>query len=155
MRIKCPSCSAENDLATLFDCAAGSELMKLLSELEPTLARPLLAYLGLFRSKSRALSWDRALKLAREVLELTSNQAQLSTAIGKAVEILREKQRSGNWKPLGNHNYLKRVIEDSPIQTNLSLVSSEVPEPVEQRKTFTSKTASGMMALEQFKNGGQ
>lgn len=152
MRVKCPSCSAENDLATLFDCAAGSELMKLLSELEPTLARPLLAYLGLFRSKSRALSWDRALKLAREVLELTSNQAQLSTAIGKAVEILREKQRSGNWKPLGNHNYLKRVIEDSPIETNLPAIRSEESNEQHVPRQLTSKTANGMIALQNFKH---
>lgn len=150
MKVKCPSCHAEMDLLTVLDGTAGSELMNLLAGLEPTLARPLVAYLSLFRSKARALAWDRALKLAQEVLAL-ADKPRLSTGLAKAVEIFREKQRSESWKPLSNHNYLRKVLADLPAETTaVTVIQPTVP----QRPAFRSQTAQGMAALEALKHLG-
>lgn len=157
MKIKCPSCCAEFDLIAALDSAAGSQLLQRMATLEPAVSRPLLAYLSLFRSPKRALSWDKALRLANEVLELSTNQAQLSEALQKVVDVLREKQQTGGFKQLKNHNYLKRVIEDLPqVETAsgsaaLAPVAQE-PEPAQQLRRFTSKTSSGMMRLQSFKD---
>lgn len=156
MKIKCPSCCAEFDLIAALDSVAGSQLLQRMAALEPGVSRPLLAYLSLFRSPKRALSWDKALRLSDEVLALSTNQVQLSEALQKVVDALREKQQSGGFKPLKNHNYLKRVLEDSPQgettpgSTALAPVGQE-SEPGQQSRRFTSKTANGMMALQNFK----
>ena len=150
MRIKCPSCFAEFDLASALDSEAGRELMVVLAKLEPATSRPLVSYLGLFRSASRALSFDRALRLAQEVLALDSDKARLSTGLAKAVEILREKQASGNWKPMNNHNYLKRVLEGLPSDSAQAVIT---PTPMPARPTYQSKTAAALFALEDIKNG--
>lgn len=150
MRIKCPSCFAEFDLLSALDSEAGRSLMGLLAKLDPTLSRPLVSYLSLFRSASRALSWDRALKLAKEVLALENNHARLSTGLAKAVETLREKQVTGSWKPLTNHNYLKRVLEGVPEHSETVIPTTPIPET---KPVFKSKTASALMNLGGLKRG--
>ena len=150
MRIKCPSCFAEFDLASALDSEAGRELMVVLAKLEPATSRPLVSYLGLFRSASRALSFDRALRLAQEVLALDSDKARLSTGLAKAVEILREKQASGNWKPMNNHNYLKRVLEGVSAQAETVVIT---PLKQDSKPVYKSKTAAALMSLEGLKRG--
>lgn len=150
MRIKCPSCFAEFDLLSALDSEAGRSLMGLLAKLDPSLSRPLVAYLSLFRSASRALSWDRALKLAEEVLALDADKVQLSTALAKAVEILRDKQAAGGWKPMSNHNYLKRVLEGVSAQAETVVIT---PLKQESKPVYKSKTAAALMSLEGLKRG--
>ncbi|WP_082007450.1 hypothetical protein [Tepidimonas taiwanensis] len=111
MRLRCPVCRAEAALEAWAEDEAARELMALLAGLDAALGRPLVAYLGLFRSRSRALSWDRALKLAREALALSSDAAVLAEALAETVEAMRVKREAGDIRPLENHNYLKRVIE--------------------------------------------
>ncbi len=150
MRIKCPSCFAEFDLLSALDSEAGRSLMGLLAKLDPSLSRPLVAYLSLFRSASRALSWDRALKLAEEVLALDADKTRLSTALAKAVEILRDKQAAGGWKPMSNHNYLKRVLEGVSAQAETVVIT---PLKQESKPVYKSKTAAALMSLEGLKRG--
>ncbi len=64
MRTKCPSCYVEYDLLVHMESEAGREMIALLQTLHTELSRPLLAYTGLFRSRSRDLSHDRELRLA-------------------------------------------------------------------------------------------
>lgn len=149
MKIKCPCCYAENSLEAILDDQAGSELLLLLADLEPALARPLVSYMALFRSASRALSWDRALRLAREVLAMDANRQRLAAALAKTVTVLREKQ-GPNWKPLGNHNYLKRVLDETPHQATAMTVVNEADAP----KPPMSKTLQSLMALEALKKRG-
>lgn len=92
------------------DNDASRELMALMLQLERDLSRSLAAYLGLFRSKTRALAWERALRIAREVLEL-GDARLLAPALSETVETMRAKQQGEAWRPLTNHNYLKRVME--------------------------------------------
>lgn len=109
MNLTCPCCFAAFPVEAALESAAGRELMGVLAGCGP-LARPLAAYLGLFRSASRALAWERALRLAREVLELGGDQRALATALAETVEAMRLKRERGDARPLKNHNYLKQVL---------------------------------------------
>lgn len=110
MTLTCPCCHAKYPLDAALEGEAAGELMLLLAQAGP-LARPLVAYLGLFRSKSRALSFDRAAKLGREVLDLGADPRTLAHALAETVEALRQKRDQGQVKPMTNHNYLRRVLE--------------------------------------------
>ncbi len=114
MRLRCPVCHAEAALEAWAEDEAARELMALLSTLDATLGRPLVAYLGLFRSGSRALSWERALRLAREVMALESDPLRLAAALSQTVEQLRAKRDGGDIRPLSGHGYLKKVLEGTP-----------------------------------------
>lgn len=113
MKLRCPCCHASSSLEAYTADDAGRELLVLLAGTGP-LFRPLVAYLGLFRPASRDLSHERALRLAKEVLALTSqgaNVAPLQQALTETVEAMRQKRDGGQIKPLSNHNYLKKVFE--------------------------------------------
>ncbi|MCS4503872.1 hypothetical protein NYO91_07250 [Arhodomonas aquaeolei] len=111
MRVRCPCCHAEYSIEQAVEDEAARELMGLLSDLPRETSRPLASYLGLWRAKSRALAWERALRIAREALELHGDTAALGAALSETVEAMRQKQDAGGWRPLQNHNYLKRVLE--------------------------------------------
>jgi hypothetical protein len=124
MQLTCPCCFAAFPVEAALESAAGRELMGVLAQAGP-LARPLAAYLGCFRSASRALAWERALRLAREVMDLTGDQRALATALGQTVEALRTKRERGDSRPLKNNNYLKQVLEsvaatDQPVRSDLT-----------------------------------
>ena len=87
---------------------AGRELMALVAKLDTQTGAALVSYLGLFRSASRDLANERALKLARETLGITPDTARLAIALSETVEALRGKQPR---QPLKNHNYLAKVLE--------------------------------------------
>ena len=151
MKVKCPSCFAEFDILAALNNAAGSQLLQKLAALDASLSRPLYVYLTLFRSPKRALSYEKALRLAEEVLALSTNQVQLADALQKVVDALREKQLAGGFKPLKNHNYLKRVIEDVPAPVTALAHAQQPQQQSQQRRIFTSKTAQAMMDLEALK----
>lgn len=114
MNITCPCCHAKYSLDTALEGEAAGELQVLLAGAGP-LARPLVAYLGMFRSKSRALSFDRACRLAGEVTALCNDPARLTAALVETVEALRGKRDRGDVRPLKNHNYLKQVLESVQV----------------------------------------
>lgn len=116
MNITCPCCFATISIESALESNSGRELMGVLAQAGP-LARPLAAYLGCFRSSTRALAWDRALKLAREVLEIGADQRALTAALGETVEAMRAKREQGDGRPLKNHNYLRRVLESVTVAT--------------------------------------
>lgn len=107
---RCPVCHSRIHLEALVQDHAGRDLLALLARLEKNTGTALVTYLGLFRSPRRDLANDRALRLAQEVLELSSGQPLL-TALTQTVESMRSKQQQGEFKPLANHNYLKRVLQ--------------------------------------------
>lgn len=117
MQLTCFSCNATGSIEAFIKDDAAGELINLAGTLQPSLWRVLLGYIGLFRT-SRKLPFDKALKLAKEVLALDIDMSRLEIALGETVEALRNKAGA----PLKNHNYLKRVLEN----TSLAAVSSPV-----------------------------
>jgi hypothetical protein len=149
MLLHCPLCHAQFPIEALTQDQAGRELLALMGKQgTPTL----LSYLTLFRSEKRALSFERALKLAKEALALTDDPAQLEHAMADTVESIRAKREEGQGKPLKNHNYLKRVLESTPTGTALATRPTGPTSPKGPTETPPrSKTASAIGALEDYK----
>jgi len=149
---RCPTCHARISLDAIVQDEAGRELMSLLVKLDTETGTALVGYLGLFRSASRDLANDKALKLAKEALVL-GPVAHVAQAMRQTIDSLQGK----GGKPLSNHNYLKRVLDD----VGYAVRTAELV-PVEEGtgshsapyKTHTiSKTAQALQALEDFGNG--
>lgn len=138
MRLRCPACHAEASAQAWVEDDAARELMALLASLPAELGRPLVAYLGLWRPERRALSFDRALRLAREALELHTDAAVLAEALAQTVEAITAKRDAGDARPLASHNYLRRVIESTSAQARPSPVarSAQAASPAPRSATM-------------------
>lgn len=145
MILHCPLCHGQFSIEALIQDQAGRDLLVLIAK-AGHLGPPLLAYLTLFRSQKRALAFDRALRLAREVLDIPAAPEQLAAAMAETVEALRG--RGG--KPLKNHNYLKRVLESQPPAAVQAATPAAVPAP--EAAPAISKTARAIGRLEGWKN---
>ena len=143
MILHCPCCHAQFSIEALTQDAAARELLGMLGT-RGTIPPNLLSYLTLFRSEKRALAFDRALKLAKEALQLSTDFAQLDAAMAETVESMRAKREQGQGKPLKNHNYLKRVLESTPAGGAVAAPSRE------RAAAGTSKRAQTLEALAEW-----
>jgi hypothetical protein len=152
---RCPICHGQIHLEALVQDESGRQLMAALVPLSVEHGSALVGYIGLFRSHNRDLANDRALRLVREVLELGGQE--ITPALAEVIEAMRSKaqQNPAVWKPLSNHNYLKRVIEGMGLQVAPGVQQSGVMTvaPAASPARMTSKTAQGLMALEAMKAG--
>lgn len=149
MRLRCPVCHAESAIEAWVEDDAARELMGLLAGLDAPLGRALVAYLGLWRPASRALSWERALRIAREVLALDADALRLAAALSQTVEQLRLKRDGGDVRPLTGHNYIKRVLEGMPSGAVAAVErAQDAPRRIERAP---SATVDGVMRLEALK----
>jgi hypothetical protein len=154
MLLTCPICHVRYSLEAILQDEAARELLFLSGQAGrawPSLVK----YLGLFRSDTRPLAWDRALKLAKEVLEIPADPAALETALTETVEALRAK----GGKALKNHNYLKRVLENVPVgaapcgRPGANFTTGEMAAGQPHGVAPTSKTARAIGRLENWKRG--
>ena len=158
MKLRCPVCHSANSLEAYGEDAAQRQLLQLLAQSGP-LFWPLVSYLGCFRSAQRDLAHSRALKLAKDVLQLQGDMAhgdspskplkvlsrsvpdasahQLAAALTETVEAMRAKRDQGDVRPLKNHNYLKRVLETVTLVAHggspsepLKGLSPSIPSPL-------------------------
>lgn len=138
---RCPVCHSRLHLDQLIEDDAGRGLLALLTKLDRSMSGALVSYLSLFRSKTRDLSNDRALRLAEEALSLAHAQ-ELLPALCHTVEQMRQKQQTGGFKPLTNHNYLKRVLENrapaAPSGDIVPLADGVQPENRQQKRARIS-----------------
>lgn len=112
MDVRCPSCHSTFTLEQVAEDEALRELMGIIADLPRETSRPLAAYIGLFRGKSRATAYERQLRLAREVLAMSGDTLLVGAALSETVEAIRAKREAGeDARPLKNHNYFKRVLE--------------------------------------------
>ncbi len=151
MILHCPCCHAQFSVETIIQDEAARELLGLKGTLPPAT----FSYLALFRSEKRALSWERALRLAKEIIDngqwtmdncqpSTVNYQLLNEAMMETVEALRGKGKG----PLKNHNYLKRVLESrSSIAETQDLASLSASRP------GTSKTDAAINSLDAWHCG--
>lgn len=150
MQLTCPVCHAHVPLEAALQDEAGRELVAMLAAMQPGLALPLMHYLAFFRPGKQQLGWGRALRLAREVVHLCPTPAELLTqGLVEAARALDEKRQGGGWKPLGNHNYLRRVLEGlqgraEALPGSLTPAPGGAPAP-------RGKQAAALMALQDFK----
>ncbi|WP_321532288.1 hypothetical protein [uncultured Desulfuromonas sp.] len=145
MNLRCPVCHSQNSLEAYVSDEAGLELLVTLAETGP-LFKPLVHYLGLFRSPTRALKNTRSLALVKEVLELEADPHQLAVAMHQTVEAIHNKRQAGDDRPLKNHNYLKQVL--ATVAITPPSTSQPVADPLGLNKLKTSsKRAHAIHAL--------
>ena len=154
MILHCPCCHARFPLQAATEDDAGRELLALLAELPAGVSRPLIGYLGLFRSKSRALQWERALRLAQEALALHPEPAVLGAALAETARAILDKRKVQGPRPLGNHNYLKAVLQSGRFD---DAATDPTPDPsprAERGLSETgSRTAAALRELEEARRG--
>lgn len=76
MRLTCPCCGASYGLEVLLADRSAREAVAAALALPASLGERLLRYIGLFRPRERALSWDRAARLLSELQDAV-NAAQI------------------------------------------------------------------------------
>jgi hypothetical protein len=150
MTLRCPYCHAHATPEAFTEDAAARELLGLIAQRRTT-PPSLMAYLTLFRTGKRDLTYVRSLTLAHEAMELTADMAQLEHALAETVEALRQKRDEGQGKPLKGHNYLKRVLESTPAAVATTALTTS--ESDSTRPAARSKTASAIGRLETWKRG--
>lgn len=129
MILHCPCCQTRFSLEAAVQDSAARQLLAEVSARPLEVARPLVSYLGLFRSRSRALSWERALRLAGEVLALEADHGLLGAALSETVEAIWAKRERQPARPLTNHNYLRRVLESLGGRRPAPQAAPELPAP--------------------------
>ena len=143
MQITCPRCAERFSLEAAVEDECGRALMALLGR-NGAIARELVAYLGLFRPRTRALRWSRALALAEDVEQLTKTHGDVAVAeaLRQTVEAMRQKMAGPGWKPLTSHGYLKRVLE-----TITARADAPTPPAIAAPAAPKSKTAQAIDML--------
>jgi len=110
MQLTCPCCHARYPLDAAVQDEAARELLEL-STKAGDLWPLVVLYMTFFRPAKTALAWSRAKRLAKQTLELSGHSVALAEALQEACTALAEKRAQAGWKPMSNHNYLKRVLE--------------------------------------------
>jgi len=118
--------------------------LAVLLAMSPDLARALVHYLSFFRPLKQQLGWGRALRLSREVQALSAEPARLYAGLVEVGRSLDDKRQLAGWKPLGNHNYLKRVLETVEARDDLVVPAKAAVAP-------KSRMGAGLVALEGMK----
>ena len=135
MKLTCIHCYADQSVEAMIESEAGRAYMRLLLTQPPALQRGLAAYVWMFKSAKRSLSYERRLKLANEVLALGADPRALAAALSDTVESLRQKREAGDVRPLTGHNYLRRVLENVPL-----LAGETLPALPQRRASRTALT---------------
>lgn len=160
MKTRCPACGAENSLDALIANEDARSVLALLYGVDMGLVHALVRYMGLFRSNSRALSWERMARLLGQIVPdiqagAIRRNGQVFAAPPHAwvwaVGQMMDARSSGCLKlPLTSHGYLYEVISRfkgdlTPIQQGLK---QETVTPVAVNK---SKTMSALETLASLK----
>lgn len=150
---RCPICHSDLHLEALIEDEAGRELLGRISQLTHGVAKPLVAYLGLFKPMKSNLSNSRALKILTDVLGLYECSRLLAHSLSETVQAVRKKRHNGqNYEPLTNHNYLKSVYETQKI--NFSTSSAPKSQSNEERYA-EDKRRSDIEFIQRYINLGQ
>lgn len=149
MQLTCPCCHAHVPLEAALQDEAGRELVAMLAAMQPGLALPLVHYLGFFRPLRQQLGWGRSLRLAYEVVALCP--VPVDTLVHGLVEASRgldEKRAQPGWKPLGNHNYLRRVLESVQARSEGAVGPVVATAAAPAAKAPRSQAGGALVALE-------
>lgn len=156
MQLNCPVCHAAYPMEAALQHEAGREVMAMLAGMQPQLALPLMHYIGFFRPAKQQLGWGRALRLMREAVGLLPVGPQtLMAGLVEATRTLDEKRAAPGWKPLGNHNYLKRCLESAQVRHDAGelaqahLAATGAAPPARQPR---SQAGQALVALEGMKS---
>lgn len=152
MKTRCPNCGAVASLDLLLAANAASQSFAAALDAPPELKKPLIQYLGLFRSSSRELTHSRAAKLLQQItphintgeltFDKTTTPAPIPAWAWAIEEMLSRAARNSLSLPLANHHYLYRVVQgfdprkhqvDMPTHTQASSRATQIPDDLAQQ----------------------
>lgn len=154
---RCPICHSDIHLDQLLEDEAGRELLTLITKCNSEVARPLVAYISLFRPEKSQLSNSRAVKLINEVLELFPSSLLLAHALSETVRAVQEKRRNNqNRAALTNHNYLKQVYNtNAPKFVSVTAPAQENSPQQAQAQQQQSDRMNSILVVDQLHKFGQ
>ena len=141
MKTRCPACGATTILDALLGHSEASQAFLAAINLVGDLAKPMIQYLGMFRSDSRDLTFDRASKLLNELAaDINAKQIKRGhhfypaprAAWVWAINTIIERRDQGKLQlPFKNHGYLYEVItsykpEYAPVQNSTPRTNAAV-----------------------------
>lgn len=133
MKTRCPACGATTSLDALLGHSEASRAFVAAINLVGDLAKPIIQYLGMFRSENRDLTFERASKLLNELAaDINANQIKRGhhfhpapkAAWIWAINTIIERRDQGKLQlPFKNHGYLYEVLtsykpEYTPVQNS-------------------------------------
>jgi hypothetical protein len=134
---RCPVCRSDLHLDAIIEDEAGREVLSMLLQFTHNCARPVVAYIGLFRPAKSNLSNSRAAKLMQEVLEQFKPSRHLAHALNETVKQIQKKRANSNdVKPLANHNYLKTVYDSTAHLFLYTQASDDKPQQSESNDVY-------------------
>ena len=149
MRLTCPCCGATHSLEALLTDRAAREAVAAALELPAPLGGLLLRYLGLFRPRQHALSWERAAKLLTELQALVSaGQIERNGRIWPAPV--------DYWKSALDHMLQRREQLQLPLKTHgylLEIIAGMSQKPEDQRAAQTEVEQERTRAREGARSG--
>lgn len=123
MRLTCTACGAHGSLELFSADPDARRLAELVARLPAELGPVAVRYLGLFRPLKRGLTWDRAVKIAAEIVAMVESGAvelrgrrfpASATVFANAMQQMLD-HRERLELPMTSHGYLIRVVAgDSP-----------------------------------------
>ena len=131
MKTRCPACGATTSLDALLGHSEASRAFVAAINLIGDLAKPIIQYLGMFRSENRDLTFERASKLLNELAaDINAKQIKRGhhfypapkAAWIWAINTIIERRDQGKLQlPFKNHGYLYEVLtsykpEYTPVQ---------------------------------------
>ncbi|AXN95986.1 MULTISPECIES: hypothetical protein [Pasteurellaceae] len=157
---RCPICHSDIHLEGLIEDEAGRELLVQISQLTHGVAKPMVAYLGLFKPQKSNLNNARALKILTDVLELYPCSLLLAQALTETVASIRKKRQQAlqtgqKIEPLANHNYLKSVYETQKPHFAVIRTDKNQSEAVKAQQAEEKKTQDAILYVERFVQLGQ
>ena len=152
MMIHCPSCGAEYDARIALSDESARRFFGIVKDVNPTLVRSLILYLGLFKPEKTRLQWRRMIKLTDELLPMiksarlehnhASYVAPLETWIG-AMDNLVDNPPSTLRLPLKSNGYLLSIIAASCEQAAAAAETKEI----ERARNRNQRREGGLKAI--------
>jgi hypothetical protein len=145
MRVVCPSCDTVHELGSLVNGTDARQFVALLAELPAGVAKPALRYLQLFRSRGRATSWSRGLRLLGELLPMMKDGVvrRDGVAMDASAELWAEAMQDlaeRKWArlPLTSNGYLLEVVMTNAQRAQVTTAEAALKARESQRRTGTT-----------------
>ncbi|MFB2577697.1 DUF2752 domain-containing protein [Acinetobacter sp. c2-A9] len=159
MKCKCPTCHATGSLEMFIGHSEVSQAFVAVLSLTGDLAKPLIKYLGLFRSENRDLSFERTAKLINELApdivakQITRNRQTFpapQSAWIWAINVILERREQGKLQlPLKNHGYLYEVISSYKPELAPTPIATRPSIAVADQTSMLDKISQGTMTDQQ------
>jgi hypothetical protein len=145
----CTHCGSTQPLSAGFVDADGKQFALFLGALEPAMARAIAVYIGLWKPKKTRLTNLRALKIAREVIELADagmvkrDHDSVATTPEDWINAMHHMHESKPLRiPLDSHGYLREVVMSMALKRDRAVDQLGYEQRLALDKQLAEKEAS-------------